>query len=64
MRNTVPEESVNLNNHEHYHKEVYNPCMDYICKVINGFYNDKKYKFHMNSNQLVGIIVILLCWMI
>ena len=42
MRNTVSEESVHLNNHEHYHKEVYKPCMDYICKVMHVFDNDKK----------------------
>ena len=41
MRNTVPEEYVHLNNHEHYHKEVYNPCMDYIRKLIHGFDDDK-----------------------
>ena len=42
MRNTVSEESVNLKNHEHYHREVYKPCMDYIGKVMHGFANDKK----------------------
>ena len=42
LRNTVSEESVHLKNHEHYHKEVYKPCMDYIHKVINGFDNDTK----------------------
>ena len=41
MRNTVPEEYVHLKNHEHYHKEVYNPCMDYIRKLMHGFDNDK-----------------------
>ena len=42
MRNTVSEESVNLKNHEHYQKEVYKPCVDYIGKVMHGFDNDKK----------------------
>ena len=42
MINTVPEESFHLNNHDPYHKEVYNSCMDYICKVMHGFDNDKK----------------------
>ena len=42
MKNTVPEESVHLNNHTHYHKEVYKPCMYYICKVMHVFDNDKK----------------------
>ena len=42
MRNTVTEKSFNLNNHENYHKEVYKPCMDYICKVMHEFDNDKK----------------------
>ena len=41
-RNTVSKESVHLKNHEHYHKEVHNPCMDYICKVMNEFDNYKK----------------------
>ena len=40
MINTVSDESVHLNNHEHYHKEVYKPCMDYICMVMHGFDND------------------------
>ena len=42
MRNTVPKYSVHLNNLEHYHKEVYKPFMDYIPKVMHGFYNDEK----------------------
>ena len=42
MINIVSEESVYLNNHENYHKEVYKPCMDYICKVMHVFDNDKK----------------------
>ena len=40
MINTVSEESGHLKNHEHYHKEVYNPYMYYICKVMYGFDND------------------------
>ena len=36
LRNTVPEESVHLNNCENYQKEVYNSCMDYISKVMHG----------------------------
>ena len=42
LRNTVSEESVNLKNHEHNYKEVYKPCMDYICKVMHGFDNYEK----------------------
>ena len=42
LRNTVPEESFNLNNCEHYHKEVYKPCMYYIQKVMHRFDNDEK----------------------
>ena len=38
--NTVSGESVHLKNHEHYNKEVYTPCMYYICKVIHIFDND------------------------
>ena len=34
---TVSEEYVCLKNHDHYHKEVYNPCMDYIRKVMHVF---------------------------
>ena len=40
LRNTVSEDSVHLNNHKHYDKELYNPCMDYIYKVMHGFDND------------------------
>ena len=40
MRNTVSGESFHLKNHEHYHKEIYKPCMDYIHKVIHGFDKD------------------------
>ena len=40
LRNTVSEDSVHLNNHNHYHKEVYKPYMDYIHKVMHGFDND------------------------
>ena len=42
LKNTVSEESIHLKNHEHYDKEVYKPCIDYIHKVMYGFYNDKK----------------------
>ena len=42
MINTVPEESIHLNNYENYHKEVYKKCMDYIRKVMHEFDNDKK----------------------
>ena len=42
LRNTVPEESFNLNNCENYHKEVYKPCMYYIRKVMHRFDNDEK----------------------
>ena len=41
MRNTVSEESVHLKNHEHYHKEVYKPCMGYIYKVMHRFDTDE-----------------------
>ena len=34
--------SVHLKNNENYHKEVYKPYMDYICKVMHGFDNDEK----------------------
>ena len=37
--NTVSEESIHLKNREHYHKEVYNPCMEYIHKVMHIFDN-------------------------
>ena len=40
LRNTVSYESVNLYNHDIYHKEVYKPCMDYIHKVMHEFDND------------------------
>ena len=40
MKNTVSEDYVHLNNHEHYYKEVYKPCMGYICKVMHEFDND------------------------
>ena len=39
LKNTISEESVHLKNHEYYHKEVYNSCMNYICKVMHGFDN-------------------------
>ena len=42
LRNTVSEESVRLKNREHYHKEVYKPCMNYIRKVMHRFDNDEK----------------------
>ena len=40
LRNTVSDESVHLKNHDHYHKELYRPCMYYIRKVMHGFDND------------------------
>ena len=42
IRNIVPEESVHLNSHGHYNKEVYNPFIYYIRKVMHVFDNDKK----------------------
>ena len=42
LRNTVSEEYVHLKNHGNYQKEVYKPCMDYICKVMHEFDNDEK----------------------
>ena len=42
LRTTVSEESVHLNNHDHYHKKVYKPFMDYIRKVMHGFDNDER----------------------
>ena len=53
MINTVSEESVHLKNHEHYHKELYKPCMDYICKVIQWFDNDEKVSVS-DQSQSVG----------
>ena len=53
MRNIVPEESVHLNYHDRYHKEVYKPCMDYICKVMHGFDNDRKLEVS-DESQSVG----------
>ena len=40
LRIDVSEESVHLKNHEHYHKEVYKPYMDYIRKVLHGYNNE------------------------
>ena len=37
--NTVSEEYIHLKNHDHYHKELYKPCVDYICKVMHVFDN-------------------------
>ena len=37
LRNDVSDESVHLKNHEHYHKEVYKPYIDYIRKVLHGY---------------------------
>ena len=41
-RNTVSEDSVHLNNHENYHREVYNPCIYFIRKIMYGFDNYEK----------------------
>ena len=35
--NTVSEESIHLKNHEHYHKEVYRPCVNNIRKTVHGY---------------------------
>ena len=40
LRNNVSDESTHLKNHEHYHKEVYKPCMGYIRKVMHISDND------------------------